>query len=273
MRLNRIQEEIGKEMEIDAKYVKDQIVQYLRNYFAAAGQKKAIIGFSGGIDSTVIGYLMAEAIGSENIIAAHLPFGDVGTGSNFADVTATYNILNIPSANRKWINIAGIVASFAREDANMTPLRLGNLKARIRMIELYDLAAKYNGLVVGTSNKSEILIGYFTKFGDGGVDLEPIGDLFKTQVYQLARYLKIPESIIEKPPSANLWPGQTDEKEIGYPYKVLDRILYLMYIKKVSDIKLVNFYGYIQKDIDEIRRKVTSTEHKRKLPPIYEIVI
>lgn len=276
MSLNKRQKLIEEQLTIDAESVKRQIVQFIREYFIANNQEKAIIGFSGGLDSTLIAHLTAEAIGSKNITGLHLPSGDVDIGSNTADVTAVYDILRIPFANRKLISLADKVKIYLKEDPEMSPLTLGNLKARLRMIELYIEAGRpeYNGkaIVIGTSNKSEIFIGYFTKYGDGGVDLEPIGDLFKTQVFQLSRYMGVLENIVEKTPSANLWPGQTDENEIGLSYEKLDVLLTLMLEKKVSKKQLMEYYGYSQEEIEAIERRIMTTEHKRNMPPVCELM-
>lgn len=271
MELNKRQKSVKKELKINAENVKNGIVGFMRDYFAAANQTKAVIGISGGIDSAVSGYLAKEALGPENIITAYLPYSDMAPGNNLIDVEAVLDGLSVPVENRNLINIANMIEGFEKDHTNITPLRLGNIMARVRMVILYDLAAQYGGLVVGTSNRTEFLTGYFTKFGDGGVDIEPIGDLFKTQVYQLSRYVNVPDAVIQKAPSANLWPGQTDEKELGYTYEFLDVLLYLMYVKMTPDDILADYYGYYRKDIEAVRKKVNAGEHKRNLAPVYKI--
>jgi len=149
-------------------------------------------------------------------------------------------------------------------------LRGGNMIARERMSILYDWALSLRALVVGTSNKTELMLGYFTKYGDGGVDLEPLGNLYKTQVRQLARYLGVPEPIVRMRPSAGLWPGQTDEGELGISYDELDRILYYMFDKKFSTKKLLSL-GFSIENIEKVKNFVKKSEHKRRLPPVAKI--
>lgn len=142
--------------------------------------------------------------------------------------------------------------------------------ARERMSVLYDWALSLRALVLGTSNKTELILGYFTKYGDGGVDLEPLGDLYKTQVRQLARYLGISGPIINRPPSAGLWPGQTDEGELGINYEELDKILYCMFEKKYSIKKLLTL-GFSIENIEKVKNFIKNSEHKRRLPPVARI--
>ncbi|MFH1248621.1 MAG: NAD+ synthase [archaeon] len=180
------------------------------------GNKKAVIGISGGIDSAVVAALCVKAVGKENVVGISMPYGN----NNTDDAILLVNHLGIAC---KEVNIKQTVDSF--NFFEMSHIGKGNIMARTRMIVLYAFANKFDGLVIGTGNKSELSVGYFTKYGDGGVDLLPIGDLYKTEVFDVARALKLPQKIINKKPSADLWEGQTDEGEMGVSYEMLDIIL------------------------------------------------
>lgn len=222
-----------------------QIIAFIQTIFKQTGISTAIIGLSGGIDSAVSFTLTAQAIGADHIQAFHLP-SKTTSSQHLQDIqllTSNFQIIPINSIIQKsWRTIkhstVGQADDFSeafqanrlnRERKNVSQttnkLRLANLSARIRMMILFDQAKKYDGLVVGTENKSEAMLGYFTRFGDAASDLEPIAHLFKTQVIELAKYLNLPPSIIQKKPSADLWSGQTDESELGFTYAQADPIL------------------------------------------------
>ena len=259
--LNKEQREIQKEMRIDCEDVSEKIVAFLRNYFGKNKRKVAIVGFSGGVDSTVVADLCANAMGPANTIIVNLPYSDI---SSFEKLTMQQ--LGLPNIS---IDITEAVDVFVKQKPDQ--IGWGNIMARVRMIYLYDLARKRQGLVMDTCNKSEILLGYFTRWGDGAGDLVPIGSLYKTQVYQLAKYLKVPERIIKRPPSAELWKGQTDENELGYPYDFLDVLLYLMYDRNVPTRRLINEYGYKEIDIKNIQEMVERNIFKSELPPVCKL--
>lgn len=212
--------------------MKDEIELWIKKKVEEAGAKGVVIGLSGGIDSSVVAVLCNEVVPTLGLI---LPCHSRKSDSEDAlNLTKKFNIPhNSP-------NLSPIFDSLLPELGNQNKLVDGNLKSRLRMSVLYHYANTMNRLVIGTSNKTEILIGYYTKYGDGGVDLEPLGGLYKTEVFELAKDLGIPKRIIEKPPSAGLWEGQTDEEELGISYEKLDKILKL----------------------------IESTEHKRHMPDI-----
>jgi len=253
-------------LSINEEEVLNIITGFIKEYVENSGRDKIVIGLSGGIDSSLVAKLATMAIGKEKVHAIFLP--DVSTPlEDFEHARQMAKILDI---SYKVIDLSPMVHSITNACGEMDEVTLGNVKARLRMIFLYQFANSKNALVCGTSNKTEIMIGYFTKYGDGASDILPIGDLYKTQVYQLSRYVGIPEEIIKKPPTAGLWKGQTDEKELGISYEKLDKILYGLELQKnFEDISKIAGVS-----IDEVKRiyeMVKKTEHKRKLPVIPKI--
>lgn len=195
----------------------EKIITFIKKTFQKEGFKKAVIAVSGGIDSSVALVLTVKALGAENVYSLQLPYKNQETENS----DLILDFVKIPLKNRVKINIGKIVDGFGVKDK----ARLGNIMARVRMIYCFDLAKKLNALVVGTENKSEKMLGYYTRFGDEAADIEPIIHLYKTQVRQLAKELKIPEKIIKQVPTAGLWSEQTDEGDLGFTYKEADQAL------------------------------------------------
>ena len=252
--------------EIDEETVSKAIIDFIDEYTEKAGRRKVVIGLSGGVDSSLVAKLATLALGSENVYTVFLP--DVSTPlEEFEDSRMIAKTLEV---DYKAIDLSPMIHSITNVCGEMDEVVLGNIKARLRMIFLYQMANSMNALVCGTSNKTEILLGYYTKYGDGGSDFMPIGDLYKTQVYKLAKYLEIPEKIIQKPPTAGLWKGQTDENELGMPYEKIDSILY--WIERKAGIEAISEKtGIEKKEVERIYEMVEKTEHKRRFPPIPKI--
>ena len=249
--------------KLDVEKTKNDIVEFVQNKVSEANADGLVIGLSGGIDSTVAVFLACEAVGKENVFGVVLPSTTTPTEDKLHGTT----IAQLLGINYKEMAIDSILNEFLSvAQLEEDKLAIGNLKARIRMSIIYFYANSKNYLVNGTGNKSEIVIGYFTKYGDGACDIEPIGDLYKTDVYELAKYLNVPQEIIDKPPRAGLWNNQTDEDEIGMTYELLDKILY-RHIEK--DIAAESIAEELDIDVDEINDiidRVQRNQHKSKVP-------
>ncbi|MGA2967899.1 MAG: NAD+ synthase [Candidatus Levyibacteriota bacterium] len=218
--------------KINPEFENKKIVQFIKNTLVKQKIEKTVIGISGGIDSATSLYLLNNSVPLKNIIVVTLPYFD----NQLEDIDELINSINLPKENLQIIQIKPIVDEIVKAlDIRYSDIvRTGNVMARVRMIALYDLAKKNNALVCGTENRSEHLLGYFTRFGDEASDIEPIRHLYKTQVYELAKYLGVPQKIVDKKPSANLWGEQTDEGEFGFTYQEADAVLYLYFDKKFS---------------------------------------
>ncbi|NHJ02448.1 MAG: NAD+ synthase [Candidatus Heimdallarchaeota archaeon] len=254
---------------IDVEQITKLIEEFIRIRVKESGLNGVVIGVSGGIDSAVVTTLAVRALGPERVFALFLPSGTTPS-EDLADVTNLCKILGI---NLKVIDIQNIIHSVSteikeKEDSNR--LEWMNLKPRIRQTIWYFYANKMNCLICGGGNKSELMIGYYTKYGDGAVDLLPIGDIYKTHVYQLAKYLKIPKKILMKAPSAGLSENQTDETEIGMSYDLLDAILFgLEHFQTESDI--ANLLEISIERVKEVKSMLYSSEHKRRGPILLKL--
>ncbi|MBQ9689416.1 MAG: NAD+ synthase [Candidatus Methanomethylophilaceae archaeon] len=242
----------------------NELKSFIKSTVTKAGAKGVVIGLSGGIDSAVATKLCADALGPENVLNVFMPSRvtppeDYKVTSELSSQWGTeFRVVDVQPA-------VDALAAVLLSDAE-TPLERGNISARCRMIVLYNLAKKRQYLVVGTSNQSEIMMGYFTKFGDGACDMTPLANLYKTEVRQIAALIGVPQPIIDRPPSAGLWEGQTDESDMGIKYEDLDKILYGMEQDR-TDSQIAADTGLPKETISDIRRQVQSMEHKR-LPAI-----
>ncbi len=253
----------------------DEIAGWLRFQMDQVGASRLVLGLSGGIDSAVVCALSTMAAGPTRVIAAIMPIYSRQEDVRDAELVASAfevipHVIDLVPANDALINAMPGEAAAGLEDANVDPIRqsmrrqlaLANVKPRLRMTSLYYLANRYNGLVVGTGNKTELAIGYFTKYGDGGVDILPLGDLDKTAVRGLARAIGVPEPVISKAPSAGLWEGQTDEAEIGVTYDELDRTLASLAGEESKEPILPD-------TMDRVSALVAASEHKRRAIPMF----
>lgn len=249
--------------KLDYKKLAVDIQNWIKNYVMSANAEGVLVGLSGGIDSAVTAALCSNALGKENIIGLGLPCESVSQDLEDAKLIAkilgiNFKIIDLTSVYNKFLEVMEPIVKTNK-------MASANLKSRLRMTTLYFQGqSRGNYLIAGTGNRAELAIGYFTKYGDGGVDFEPLGMLYKKEVRGIARILKIPEKIILKPPSPGLWVGQTDEGEIGLLYDTIDEILYRF------DYNL-DFNGLNKEDIEKVRKMRKIAEHKLKMPPMYEI--
>ncbi|MBQ9026122.1 MAG: NAD+ synthase [Methanobrevibacter sp.] len=242
---------------------KDDIVEFVQNKVSEANADGLVVGLSGGIDSTLAAFLACEAVGKENVFGIVMPSTTTPTEDKLHGTT----IAQLLGINYKEIAIDSILNEFLSvTQLEENKLAIGNLKARIRMSIIYFYANSKNYLVSGTGNRSEILIGYFTKHGDGACDIEPIGDLYKTDVYQLAKYLEVPQEIIDKPPRAGLWNNQTDEDEIGMTYELLDKILYKFIEQGIDADSIADQLDIEVDEVNNIINRVNRNKHKSEVP-------
>ncbi|MCX7984437.1 MAG: NAD+ synthase [Bacteroidetes bacterium] len=254
------------ELTLDIDSVRTILVEFLVREFKKEGFSRAVLGISGGVDSAVVAHLIVEALGRKNLLGVVLPY-KTSTPQSIDDAQLVIDTLSIRS---EFIDISPMVDAYC-ERYNVTDVRRrGNIMARMRMIVLYDLSAQERALVVGTSNRSELLTGYGTIYGDLAYALNPLGQLYKSQVWQLAEALGVPKRIIEKAPTADLWSGQTDEGDLGIQYSDLDRLLYYMVDKSTSDEKLVEM-GFSQVAVKTIRARYENNKFKMRLPLIAQI--
>ena len=253
-------------LDLNLKEVHNELVEFLRESFKKAGFSKAVLGLSGGIDSALVAYLLRDALGKENVLAIMMPY----KSSNPDSLNHAKLVVEDLGINSKTIEITDMIDAYFKNEKEATSLRMGNKMARERMSILFDYSSKENALVVGTSNKTEIYLGYSTQFGDSACALNPIGDLYKTNIWDLSRYLKIPNELIEKKPSADLWEGQTDEQEMGLTYKEADKVLYRM-LEENKKVEEVLAEGFNKDLVDNILRRMNRSEYKRRMPLIAKI--
>ncbi|MEX2536702.1 MAG: NAD(+) synthase [Trueperaceae bacterium] len=254
--------DVHPRLRIEPESLTTRLVTFLHDVVSLRyGYGKVILGLSGGADSAVVAYLAARAFGSENVIALRLPYRDLGIRP-LEHAELVIDALGLPSET---IDIAGIVDAYAEGQPGMDWHRRGNVQARARMIVLFDKMVEFRALPIGTGNRSEILFGYFTQHGDDAPQVNPIGDLYKSQVWQLAAYLAVPQEIIDKDPSAGLEPGQTDEGDFGLPYMTVD--LVLSHLEGGFGDSEIRELGVSQEAIDEVRQRVLST-HRKRVPTL-----
>jgi NAD+ synthase len=254
------------ELTIHTGLARKILTGFIRSEITRAGFSKALVGLSGGLDSAVSCALAADALGPKNVLAVRMPYR-TSSPDSLEDAQLVAEQLGVALET---IEITEMVEPLLRLDAKISNVRRGNILARARMIVLYDQSEVFRGLVVGTSNKTEILLGYTTLWGDMAAAINPLGDLYKTQLRQLARSLGLPPSVLNKPPSADLWAGQTDEGEMGLRYDEVDRLLYLLVDERRSPEECVEA-GFKRGYVEDVLKRVRRNHFKRLMPPIAKV--
>ena len=239
---------------------------FIRSEVTRMGFTHAVVGLSGGIDSALSCMLAAEALGAQNVLAVRLPYRTSSRDS----LDHAQLVIDKAGVQSLTISIAAMADALIDAVPGTDNIRKGNIMARMRMIALYDQSAAFNGLVIGTGNKTEIMLGYTTLYGDSACALNPIGDLYKTQVRQLSSALGVPEAIIAKAPSADLWAGQTDEDELGFTYEEVDRLLYLLVDLRYNPQECI-LAGFSEAFVKGVARRLQRNQFKRVLPPVAKL--
>ena len=254
------------DLTINTDVARAILTGFIKSEVTRVGYSRAVIALSGGIDSALSLVLAVEALGAENVLAVRMPYK-----ASSADSLAHAQLLvDQYKAPNETIEITDMVEPLFMRDPNITKLRKGNIMARERMIVLYDQSEAFKGLVIGTSNKTEILLGYSTQFGDAASAVNPVGDLYKTQLRQLSRAMNVPAPIIDKPPSADLWEDQTDEGELGFTYEQADQLLYLLVDQRYSPQECVDA-GFDEKFVSAVVGRVRRNQFKRMLPLVAKL--
>ena len=253
-------------LDLDVKVVNNMLVQFVRDETKNAGFQRGVIGVSGGVDSAVSAALTAAALGKENTVGVLMPY-KTSSPKSVEDARLAVDQLGIRS---ELVDISGMVDAYCEAHKVTDRVRRGNVMARMRMIVLYDVSAREQALVIGTSNKTEIMVGYGTLFGDTASAINPLGDLYKTQIWQLARHMGLPQQIVEKVPTADLWEGQSDEAELGCTYPQLDALLYHLVDERRNDDELKAF-GYDSAFVDRVKSLIRKNQFKRRPPLIAKV--
>ncbi len=253
-------------LSINTDLARNILAGFIKSEVTCAGFLRAIVNLSGGLDSALSLALAVDALGAENVLALRLPYRTSSPDS----LEHAQLMLDQFKVRSETIDITAMVDPLINRDPNITNVRKGNIMARARMVVLYDQSEVFKALAIGTSNKTEILLGYSTQWGDAASAINPIGDLYKTQARQLSRALNIPAPIIDKAPSADLWEGQTDEGELGFTYEEVDKLLYLLVDQRYSPAECVDA-GFDERFVDVVVKRIRRNQFKRMQPPIAKI--
>ena len=255
-----------QDIHLDYSVVEAILIPFIRNEIRKFGFKSVVLGLSGGIDSAVVCELAARALGAENVLALLMPYKT----SSKESLDHAQLMVDRLGIRAEVMPVTEVVDAFFSTRPDASRLRRGNVMARSRMLCLYDVSARDGCLVLGTSNKTELMLGYGTMFGDMASAVNPIGDLYKTQIFGLARHLGIPAPLIDKPPSADLWEGQSDEADLGFSYDAVDRLLYMM-IEERMDRAAILAEGIDAAFYQRVRSMVVRNQYKRMMPIIAKI--
>jgi NAD+ synthase len=268
--------ELPDELAIDTDVARRVISGFIQGQLRQAGFSRCVLALSGGIDSALVAYLVSEAIGADKLLCVLMPYRTSSPASRgdaetiVADLGCASELVEISAMVDAYFGHDGVAAAGGAAVRDASAVRRGNFMARMRMSVIYDRSVTFGGLVVGTGNKTESLIGYTTLFGDNACAFNPIGDLYKSQVRQLAAAIGVPRAVIAKAPSADLWPDQTDEGEGAFSYPVLDRVLYWRIDRRRSADELVAM-GFDHILIERVERMVATSEFKRQVPPVAKL--
>lgn len=253
-------------LEIDCELVHNILTGFVRNEITKFGFERAVVAMSGGVDSTLSAFIGAEALGADNVVGVFMPY-KASSPDSLADAQMAAEQLGIETMT---VDITPMVDAYFENFPDANRLRCANKMARERMTIVYDISAMRQAMVVGTSNKTESLLGYTTLWGDMACAVNPIGDLYKTQVRQLARAIGVPENIVAKSPTADLWPGQTDEGELGFTYEEVDKVLYALVDERRSAEDVVA-RGFDEAFVDRVQEMVQGSQYKRRMPLVAKI--
>ncbi len=253
-------------LALDAPLAVEILTTALREEVEKAGFQRVVLGLSGGIDSALSHYLAVKAFGKDRVVAVRMPYR-TSSASSLKDAQEVIDDTGVESLT---VDITPQIDAYFEQMLEASPLRRGNKMARERMTILYDLSAHYQALVIGTSNRTELLLGYGTQFGDAASAVNPLGDLYKTQVRQLSKHIGVPSSILEKAPSADLWEDQTDESELGFSYFDVDRLLYHLLDLRLSKAQLIE-HCFTPTLIDQVTKRIVRNQYKRTMPVILKI--
>ncbi|MGA2256351.1 MAG: NAD+ synthase [Thermoguttaceae bacterium] len=256
----------ANDLTINAELVTAILIRFIRTEIRRAGFERAVMGLSGGIDSSVVTFLATRALGPDNILAVTIPY-KTSSDATARDAQAVVDHLGVRTIE---VPITGQIDAYFAQFPDASRMRLANKCARERMTVLYDQSAAFNALVLGTSNKSELLLGYGTQFGDMASAINPIGDLYKTQLYPLAAYLGVPSDILAKIPTGDLWVGQTDEGELGFSYAEVDRLMVLMVDRRWRRAELIQA-GFAPEFVDRVATLIRRNHYKRRMPVIAKL--
>jgi NAD+ synthase len=254
------------DLSINTDLARTILTGFIRTETTRAGFSRAVVGLSGGLDSTLSCTLTAQALGAENVLALRMPY----KASSQDSLEHAQMVIDALGVQSRTIPITDMVEPYLASIPDAGRVRQGNIMARTRMIVLYDQSEAFNGLVVGTGNKTEILLGYTTLYGDAACAINPMGDLYKTQVRQLAGAMGVPEVILHKPPTADLWKDQTDEGELGFTYAEVDQLLFLLVDQRYSPQDCVEA-GFEEAFVRDVVERIRRNHFKRVLPPIAKL--